>query len=82
MQDPFNHRYSDHPCFNRCGFPDPTSPNGFQPALNIYAWNELGEGGIMAPTRRDGYMKLDTIAGVQSEPQGAQSEPQGAQERR
>ena len=49
---------------NRFGFPDPTRPHGFQPAFNIYAWNELGEGGIMAPTRGDGYMKLDTIAAV------------------
>jgi hypothetical protein len=49
---------------NHFGFPDPTSPGGFQPAFNIYAWNELGEGGIMAPTRGDGYMKLDTIATV------------------
>ena len=49
---------------NRFGFPYPSSPNGFQPAFNIYAWNELGEGGIMTPTRGDGYMKIDTIAKV------------------
>jgi hypothetical protein len=30
----------------------------------IYAWNEFGEGGIVAPTRGDGYMKLETIRGV------------------
>ena len=33
-------------------------------AFNIYAWNEFGEGGIMAPTQGDAYMKLDTIAVV------------------
>ena len=49
---------------NRFGFPDASRPAGFQPAFNIYAWNEYGEGGIMAPTQGDGFMKLDTIAKV------------------
>lgn len=35
-----------------------------QPAFTIYAWNEFGEGGIVAPTHGDGYMKLETIAEV------------------
>jgi hypothetical protein len=32
--------------------------------LLIYAWNEFGEGGIVAPTRGDGYMKLEAIKAV------------------
>lgn len=28
---------------NKFGFPDASSPNGFKPAFNIYAWNEYGE---------------------------------------
>ena len=35
---------------------------GVQPALTIYAWNELGEGGILVPTRGEGWMKLQAIA--------------------
>ncbi|MBN1489444.1 MAG: hypothetical protein JXA69_05950, partial [Phycisphaerae bacterium] len=38
------------------GFPLPDG--GRQKALTIYAWNEFGEGGIVAPTRGDGTMKL------------------------
>lgn len=33
-------------------------------AFTIYAWNEFGEGGIVAPTQGDGYMKLEAIADV------------------
>jgi hypothetical protein len=29
--------------------------------LTIYAWNEFGEGGIVAPTRGDNYSKLEAI---------------------
>jgi hypothetical protein len=29
--------------------------------LRIYDWIEFGEGGIVAPTRADGAMKLETI---------------------
>jgi len=43
------------------GFP---LPDGVQPAFTIYAWNEFGEGGILAPTRGDGYMKLEGIRAV------------------
>ena len=46
------------------GFPDATNPAGVAPAVNIYAWNEFGEGGIMAPTQGDGTMKLDVIREV------------------
>lgn len=46
------------------GFPDPTSATGIQPAVTIYAWNEFGEGGIVAPTTGDGYMKVQAIAAV------------------
>ena len=34
---------------------------GRQKAFNIYAWNEFGEGGILAPTLGDGEMKLRVI---------------------
>ena len=35
-----------------------------QPAFTIYAWNEFGEGGILAPTRGIGAMKLEAIRSV------------------
>jgi len=35
-----------------------------QKMLLIYAWNEFGEGGIVAPTRGDGDMKLKAIGAV------------------
>jgi len=35
-----------------------------QKAFTIYAWNEFGEGGIVAPTRGEGYMKLEAITNV------------------
>ena len=37
---------------------------GRQKAILIYAWNEFGEGGIVAPTRGEGMMKLDEIREV------------------
>ena len=49
---------------NHFGFPDASAPHGYAPAFTIYAWNEFGEGGILAPTQGDGHMKLDTIAKV------------------
>jgi hypothetical protein len=49
---------------NRFGFPDAGSPHGYQPAFSIYAWNEYGEGGILAPTQGHRYMKLQTLAKV------------------
>jgi hypothetical protein len=42
-------------------------PNGTrkgQKILNIYAWNEYGEGGVIAPNQGDGYMKLEVIREV------------------
>lgn len=44
------------------GFPDVSSPSGVQPAFTIYAWNEYGEGGILAPSKGQGWMKLQTLA--------------------
>ena len=32
-----------------------------QKAFTIYAWNEFGEGGIVAPTKGKGTMMLDAI---------------------
>ena len=49
---------------NRFGWPDASAPGGFQPAFEVYAWNEFAEGGILAPTVGQGYMKLRTIGKV------------------
>jgi hypothetical protein len=46
------------------GIPDATSPTGVQPALSIYAWNELGEGGFLMPTQLAGFMKLEVLSEV------------------
>ena len=46
------------------GLPDATSPTGVRPAMSIYAWNELGEGGILMPTAGDGFMKLECVTAV------------------
>ncbi len=35
-----------------------------QKIFTIYAWNEFGEGGIMAPTKAEGAMKLDCLKEV------------------
>ena len=43
-------------------------PNGeIQPAFNCYAWNEFGEGGIVAPTHITEYMKLEELQKVFSD---------------
>lgn len=42
----------------------PLPNGGRQKMLLIYAWNEFGEGGIVAPTKGDGYAKLDAIKAV------------------
>lgn len=42
----------------------PTLGLAGRPALTIYAWNEFGEGGFVAPTRGEGYMKLEAIRDV------------------
>ncbi|VGO21996.1 glycoside hydrolase family 71/99 protein [Pontiella sulfatireligans] len=39
----------------------PCPDGSLQPAFNCYAWNEFGEGGIVAPTHITGYMKLEEI---------------------
>jgi len=39
----------------------PLPDGGRQKMLTIYAWNEFGEGGIVAPTRGEGYSKLEAI---------------------
>ena len=46
------------------GFPDATAPAGVAPAVTIYAWNEFGEGGVLAPTVGAGSMLLDVVADV------------------
>jgi hypothetical protein len=46
---------------DRLGYP---RIGGRQKAFLIYAWNEYGEGGIVAPTRGEGYMKLEAIREV------------------
>lgn len=46
------------------GFPDATSATGVQPAVIIYAWNEFGEGGILAPTAGWGSMMVTTVGQV------------------
>jgi hypothetical protein len=46
----------------RLGFPG--TDGKIQPAVTIYCWNEFGEGGIIAPTRGQQYMKLEVIREV------------------
>lgn len=47
---------------NNLGFPRKDGTT--QKAFTIYAWNEYGEGGILAPTVGDQYMKLEVIKEV------------------
>jgi hypothetical protein len=52
----------------------PLPDGSCQKAFTIYCWNEFGEGGMVAPTRGDGYMKLECIRevfGVKSPTSGA-----------
>ena len=42
----------------------PSDQSGIQKAFIIYAWNEYGEGGIVAPTQGEQYMKLECINSV------------------
>jgi len=46
----------------RFGLPLPGG--GRQKSLTIYAWNEFGEGGIVAPTKGEGHRKLEAIRAV------------------
>lgn len=48
----------------RLGYPSSTAPDGVQPAITIYSWNEYQEGGIVAPTEGDKYLKLEGIRDV------------------
>lgn len=47
----------------------PKSDGTVQKAFTIYAWNEFGEGGIVAPTEGDQFMKLEVIKEVFGEPE-------------
>ena len=49
----------EQPCL---GIPD--GRGGRRKAFTIYAWNEFGEGGIVAPTAGQGSMKLEAIREV------------------
>jgi hypothetical protein len=49
---------------NRFGFPDASKPGGVQPAFEVYAWNEYGEGGMLAPTKGLGDSLIKGIANV------------------
>lgn len=42
----------------------PLPDGNTMPAFTVYAWNEYGEGGMIAPTRGDGYMKLEEIGSL------------------
>ena len=42
----------------------PLPGGGRQKICTIYAWNEFGEGGIVAPTQANGAMKLECIKDV------------------
>lgn len=42
----------------------PMANGSVQPAFNCYAWNEFGEGGIVAPTNITEYMKLEELQRV------------------
>ncbi len=44
------------------GYPLPAGK--WQTAFTIYAWNEFGEGGFVAPTKGEGTMKLEAIREV------------------
>jgi hypothetical protein len=44
------------------GFPLPGGKR--QTAFTLYAWNEFGEGGFIAPTRGEGQSKLEAIREV------------------
>ena len=46
---------------NRLGFPSVASPTGVVPAITMYAWNEFAEGGMICPTRGEGFDKLNIV---------------------
>ena len=47
---------------DKFGFP--RRDGSVQKAFTIYAWNEYGEGGFLAPTEKSGYMKIDVLKEV------------------
>lgn len=49
---------------NRTNLGLPLPDGSVQPAFNCYAWNEFGEGGIVAPTHITEYMKLEELQRV------------------
>ncbi len=53
----------------------PRRDGSCQPVLTIYAWNEFGEGGIVAPTRGEGSMKLEAIGEVFPPMPGLRNQP-------
>jgi hypothetical protein len=48
-------------CETHPNFGLPLPDGGRQKIFTIYAWNEFGEGGIVAPTRGENYGKLEAI---------------------
>ena len=46
---------------NRGRFGLPRPDGRVQPAFTTYCWNESGKGGLVAPTKGDGFMKLEEI---------------------
>jgi hypothetical protein len=48
-----------------------------QKAFSIYAWNEFGEGGIIAPTKGSGTMMLEAIRDVFGEKKGSSKDAVG-----
>ncbi len=48
-------------CKTHPNFGLPLPDGGRQKIFTIYAWNEFGEGGIVAPTRGENYAKLEAI---------------------
>ncbi len=55
----------------------PLPNGGTQKAFTIYAWNEFGEGGFLAPTAADKAMKLEAIRDVFGGPATAPVRPAG-----
>lgn len=49
---------------NNPSFGLPKKDGTRQQAFTIYAWNEFGEGGIVAPTKGRGYTMLECIREV------------------
>jgi hypothetical protein len=48
----------------RLGFPSTLTPGAVVPAITLYAWNEFAEGGMICPTKGEGWNKLEGIQAV------------------